>query len=294
MAVKLVGTRWRKRAWLGPKVKLPLGPMPLKTFEFPLIKAEATGNDFLLVDLCDANKAAIWEREFGGRKRSELAQTWCDRYHGLGADGLVILENRPGADFKWDFYNSDGSAAAMCGNAARAVSFYVSLTTGKKDLNFDTQVGIIRSKIHSADDIEVELPPITEQEWGEAFDFVKPGVPHVIIRAKNLDDIAGLTEQALSIKALPRFKQDGTNVTFLRVVSDGHIQAKTHERGVEGFTKSCGTGAVAAAFSVLKGAADRVMQVDVPGGRLSVVFKQGKPVLRGPARIVGEMHWMRE
>lgn len=268
--------------------------MPLKTYEFPLIKAEATGNDFLLVDLLESGHASLWQKEFGSAKRADLARTWCDRFTGLGADGVVFLEPQNGVDFKWDFFNSDGSAAEMCGNAARAVSLYVSAVTGKKDLNFDTRVGVIRARVNSAADIEVELPAIAEQEWGDAFDFVRPGVPHVVIKAKNLDDIPALTEQALSIKSLPRFKRDGTNVTFVRAISDQHIQAKTHERGVEGFTKSCGTGAIAAAHSVLKGAEGRTMQVDVPGGRLSVVWKQGKPLLRGPARVTGEMRWMRE
>jgi diaminopimelate epimerase len=268
--------------------------MPLKTFEFPLIKAEATGNDFLVVDLLDSSKAGLWEREFGGKTRSDLVKTLCDRYTGLGADGMVFLEPKSGVNFKWDFYNSDGSSAEMCGNAARAVSHYVGLVTGQKDLKFETRVGVIRSEVHGAGDIEVQLPAIAEQEFGEAFDFIRPGVPHVVVRAKNLDDIAGLTEQALSIKALPRFKRDGTNVTFIRTVGDNHLQAKTHERGVEGFTKSCGTGAIAAAHSVLRGAEGRTIQVDVPGGRLSVVWKQGQPILRGPARIVGEMRWIRE
>jgi len=93
---------------------------------------------------------------------------------------------------------------------------------------------------------------------------------------------------------MPRFKRDGTNVTFVRKIGDSHIEAKTFERGVEGFTKSCGTGAIAAAYSILRGEEGRALQVDVPGGRLYVIWKQGKPVLTGPARIVGEMRWRRE
>jgi diaminopimelate epimerase len=268
--------------------------MLLKTYEFPLIKVEATGNDFLLVDLLDPAKAEIWGREFGSKKRNELAKLWCNRNTGLGADGLVILESKKDVDFVWDFYNSDGSVAEMCGNAARAASLYAGKMLDKKELSFVTKVGVIRAKIYGMGEIEVELPAIVEQEWGREFDFVRPGVPHAVVRPSNFDDETALTAQAHKIKALPRFKGAGTNVTFLRVITDDQIQATTFERGVEGFTKSCGTGAVAAAYSVLRGAEGRTIQVDVPGGRLSVVWKQGKPILRGPARMVGEMHWLRE
>ncbi len=269
-------------------------PMPLKLFDFPLTKAMATGNDFLLVDLLDPALAAQWKKDFGHAKRADLVKAWCDRYTGLGADGVVILEPDPSTDFVWDFYNSDGSTADMCGNAARAVGLYVSEKTGRNKLKFNTRIGVISVRVQSPNDIEVELPEIKEEDWGSEFDFIRAGVPHVVIKCDSLDNIAQLTTQALAIKKMLRFAKDGTNVTFLRIITPNHIQTKTFERGVEGFTRSCGTGAIAAAHSILRGKENQPLQVDVPGGRLSVVWKEGKPTLRGPARIIGEMHWMRD
>ena len=234
-----------------------------------------------------------WAKEFGPTPRAELAQIWCDRYTGLGADGLVVLEPDPTTDFKWDFYNSDGSTAEMCGNAARAVSLYVSAKMGRDQLTFTTLVGVIRAQVHSAADVEVELPAIKQQEWGIEFDFVRAGVPHVVIKCDSLDHVAHLTERARAIKKMDRFLKDGTNVTFIKVISAKHIQSTTYERGVEGFTRSCGTGAIAAAHSILRGQENQPLQVDVPGGQLSVIWKHGKPTLRGPAKIIGEMRWMK-
>lgn len=263
-------------------------------YEFPLIKSTATGNDFLLADLLDSRAAALWQREFGSQPRAHWVKQWCDRYTGLGADGLVVLEPESGLDFKWDFYNSDGGGAEMCGNAARAVSLYVSEKLGRDHLKFRTSAGVIEARVHSPADIEVRLPKIKSAEWGEDFDFVVAGVPHAVVRVTSLEDTAALTRRALEIRALGRFRPAGTNVTFMRPLDPRHIEAKTFERGVDGFTKSCGTGAVAAAHALLRGTENQPVDVDVPGGRLNVVWKEGEPVLRGPARIVGEMRWARE
>jgi len=262
--------------------------------EFRLIKATATGNDFLIADLLDTAESTLWNKEFGGRPRADWVKTWCDRYTGLGADGVVILEPAAGLDFAWDFYNSDGSAAEMCGNAARAVSLYVARKTGRRQLKFRTRAGEITAVVHNSDDVEIHLPKIKGHEFGGEFDFVMAGVPHAVVKCGDLSDETALTKRALEIRRLEKFKRDGTNVTFLKTINDEHIQTKTFERGVDGFTRSCGTGAVAAAFAVLRGKEGVQVSVDVPGGRLSVVWKNGAPILRGPARITGEMRWARE
>lgn len=263
-------------------------------YEFPLIKITATGNDFLVADLLTSEGVNLWTKEFGTTPRAQWVTRWCDRFTGLGADGVVVLERDPQLDFKWDFYNSDGSAAEMCGNAARAVSLYVSHTTNRKQLRFATRAGAIEAVVHSAADIEIQLPKIKAHHWGERFDFVMAGVPHAVVRREDLSDEMALTATALAIRGLDQFKKDGTNVTFLRTLTAEHVQAKTFERGVNGFTRSCGTGAVAAAHSVLRGKEHAAIQVDVPGGRLNVVWKNGVPILSGPAAIVGRMHWARE
>lgn len=268
--------------------------MSFNPSQFPLIKAEATGNDFIVVDLLDSKNAELWKKEFASLPRSTFVKQVSDRHFGLGADGVVFLETSSANDFAWDFYNNDGGSAEMCGNAARAVSLYVYLSAGKKDLTFKTKVGVVNAKIYSVNDIEVELPKIREEKWGPDFDFVNSGVPHVVVKSTNLKDTAKMRKTALTLKQRPEFLKDGTNVTFIKAVSPGKIESVTFERGVEDFTLACGTGAIAAAHSVLRGKENYNMQVDVPGGTLNVMFKNGRPFLRGPARIIGEMRWMKE
>lgn len=268
--------------------------MPLKPSQFPFIKAEATGNDFIIVDLIDPAKSQLWQAEFASLPRSTFVKQISDRHFGLGADGVVFLEPASDLDFGWDFYNNDGGSAEMCGNAARAVSLYVHLTSQKTELKFKTKVGVVNAKIHSARDIEVELPAILTQKWGSEFDFVNSGVPHVVVKTTNIKDTAKMRDTALELKRRAEFQKDGTNVTFVKEQGPGKIESVTFERGVEDFTLACGTGAIAAAHSVLRGKENLNTHVAVPGGELNVIFKNGRPFLRGPAHIIGEMRWMKE
>lgn len=271
--------------------------MPLKFSEFPIFKASATGNDFLLIDLLNENFRRQWQHQFDSRPRGEWTREWCDRHQGLGADGLVILEPTPQADFKWDFYNSDGGGAEMCGNAARAVSLYVHLTHGKKRLTFLTRAGAVNATIHGPGDIEAELPAVSEAQWdqnasGTNYSFIRAGVPHAVISVPRLEPITGLLETAMKIKCESRFAKSGVNVTFVQNLTSDKIRSITFERGVEDFTLSCGTGAVAAAYSVVRGRENTPIEVQVPGGTLNVLWKNTRPHLRGPARVHAEMHVM--
>ena len=273
--------------------------MPIKLSKLPIVKLSATGNDFLLVDLRSPKIAKIWRSEFSKKARNVWVKEWCHRQQGLGADGMVFLEKDKRADFGWDFYNSDGSAAEMCGNAARAVSFYAFTQNKKGKLSFHSKVGIVEANVKSSAKIDVRLPKIAESKWNQLiewkgaklnYDFVRAGVPHAVVRVPHLSEKENLRDFALAIKGQREFLKDGTNVTFVRLVSQEKIESVTFERGVEDFTLSCGTGAVAAAYSVLRGEENTEIEVQVPGGTLSVVWKDGHPHLRGPAKIVAEMH----
>lgn len=276
--------------------------MPQKISRLPIIKLSATGNDFLLIDLMSAQNRILWKKEWSAKSRAKWVKLWCHRQEGLGADGFVFLENDKDHDFKWDFYNSDGSSAEMCGNAARAVSLYAAKTLKKNRLSFRSKIGPVEARIPSEKNIEVRLPQIKENQWNQViewkgaqlnYDFVRAGVPHAVVRVPNLDERASLRDFALEIKRQPSFINDGTNVTFVRLLSRNKVQSVTFERGVEDFTLSCGTGAIASAHSVLRGEENQAVEVQVPGGSLSVIWKEGFPYLKGPARIVAEMHLCR-
>lgn len=253
-----------------------------------LFKVTATGNDFIVIDLLDGGLV---------NNRPEMVRQWCNRHNGIGADGAVFLEKHPSHDFAWDFYNSDGSAAEMCGNAARAVSLYVYQRSGKTALSFLTRTGVVSAEVRSRDDIEVALAPIAEEQWNQwgenlNFDFVRAGVPHAILRVPDVADREALRTLALEVKRDERFRATGTNVTFVTVKQPTVIESVTFERGVEDFTLACGTGAVAAAHALLRGEEQRPIEVRVPGGTLFVIWKQGRPYLRGPARVVAEIRWL--
>lgn len=276
--------------------------MRISTSPFPLIKASATGNDFILVDLLSSDLKKLWKKSEAKQSRKKWARLWCERHEGIGADGVVFLEPDRSFDFAWDFYNSDGSRAEMCGNAARAVSLYAFLRTGKSELVFKTRIGPVHANVKSRKKIAVELPPVRQEEFSQwtnggegsriQYDFIRAGVPHAVVQVPNLDSGEDLTVLALALKREARFKKEGTNVTFVKTLAANKIASLTFERGVEGFTKSCGTGAVAAAYSILRGENNKVVQVQVPGGDLSVIWNEDRPILIGPAKITAEVHWI--
>jgi len=274
----------------------------MKLSHLPIVKISATGNDFLLIDLMKSKNRGLWKKEWSKKARAKWVREWCHRQEGLGADGMVFLEKDKELDFAWDFYNSDGSRAEMCGNAARAVSLYASQALKKKSLKFRSSLGEVLATVKSADSVEVRLPKVAENQWNQLiewqgaklnYDFVRAGVPHAVVRVPNLENRQRLREFALEIKRQPSFIKYGTNVTFVRLISNHKVSSLTFERGVEDFTLSCGTGAVASAHSVLRGEEGQRVEVQVPGGTLSVVWKNGYPYLKGPARIVAEMHLCR-
>jgi diaminopimelate epimerase len=261
-----------------------------------LLKMQATGNDFLIAD-CSATG-------LGGphsSARPQLAKKLCDRIFGFGADGFLVIEKNPRGYF-WDFYNSDGSSAAMCGNAARAVGRYLIDSNKTNEISFHASIGPVKARLIDANKIHVEFDVanlgLRAMPWHQAT-FVDTGVPHAVV--KSSEDPKNLAGIAKDIKQ--KFGADGINVTFyspkenmsaeclpkaestLGGIKD-QIEAITHERGVEDFTLSCGTGALAAAYVHL-GGKDGDVVVKVPGGILNVTFKGKTAILRGEAHYVG-------
>ena len=250
-----------------------------------LIKAEATGNDFILVDLLDG--------DYFDHDRADWTRRVCDRRRGVGADGVVFLQPAVDVDVRWDFYNSDGGVAEMCGNATRAVGLYFQHRTARADLTIGTLVGPVRVMVHHPARIETTLAPLAELRREADYTFVRAGVPHAVVRVPDARDFPALRARALAIKARPEFLAEGVNVTFYRAPGGAVIDAVTFERGVEDFTLSCGTGAVAAAFAVVGDAASAdAVQVRVPGGDLTVLCRRDHPILTGPARLIARFDWL--
>jgi len=175
--------------------------------------------------------------------RSALARKLCHRQNGVGADGLVVLLPHETYDFEWEFYNSDGSQADMCGNASRCVAHFAHEKGISKDgtSEFLTGAGVIHATINGlyvvSDMVEPDIQREDIEEYGETWWLIDSGVPHLVAVRDNLDTFD--LEQARRLR-----EKYNANVNICKV-EDDTIYVRTYERGVEDETLACGTGMVA-------------------------------------------------
>lgn len=177
------------------------------------------------------------------KDRSELAKKLCHRQNGVGADGLVVLLPHKKYDFEWEFYNSDGSEADMCGNASRCVAHFAQEKGISKydKAEFLTGAGVIRATINGmyvvSDMTEPDIIRDDIEENGENWWHINSGVPHLVVVRDNIDDFD--IEQARTLR-----HKYNCNVNICKVDGDT-MYVRTYERGVEDETLACGTGMVA-------------------------------------------------
>jgi diaminopimelate epimerase len=272
-----------------------------------LYKMSGAGNDFLFADLFDARARARVSMLSKTLGRPALARKLCRRHESVGADGLIFIEPAADFDFRWDFYNSDGSAAEMCGNAGRcAVRFAREILGIKKPaVRFQTSAGEVRGRTAGALRARVFLPApkihhegLTIQAGGRKWTgtFIHAGVPHFVTEAKFKTTADLDKSQARAIQTHRIFGPRRTNVTFIEVIKKNRLRAVTFERGVHDFTLACGTGAVAAAFALAeKTKLQSTVFVEMPGGELNVSSdNRGKTALEGEARMVGKIALSKE
>jgi diaminopimelate epimerase len=276
---------------------------PVTPRRLPFYKMHGGGNDFVLMD---HRQHQIPEAE-----QSRFAQRVCAPRVGVGADGLILIEDAEGADFRWRFYNADGSEAEMCGNGARcAARFAVMHNIAGPRLTFETLAGLIAAEILDhhrvrvamvgVEDLRLNLSiPLTSDTL--AGHFLKVGVPHVAVPMENLAEIP-IRQWGRETRFHQMFAPAGTNVNFVRVKDAHTLEIRTYERGVEDETLACGTGAVASALiSARLGKVASPVAVRTRGGEvLTVSFQvQGEQVtqvfLEGDALVVyqGEL-WLDE
>ena len=212
-------------------------------------KMSGSGNDFIIIDNRDLSLNVGDLREF--------ARKVCRHKLSVGADGLFLIEPSTVADFKWQFFNSDGSVAEMCGNGSRCVArfAYIKGITGKK-MSFETIAGIISAEV-SGDIVKVKLTDPSVVILGEKvdvdgrlfiLDIVNTGVPHAVAFVDNLQSFA-VADWGRKIRFHEHFAPQGTNADFATVLGLHKIKLRTYERGVEDETLACGTGMVAAVLA---------------------------------------------
>ena len=253
-------------------------------------KMNGAGNDFILAD----NRA--------GNIRLTPVQVahLCHRQRGVGADGLMLLVPCASgkADWAWEFWNSDGSRAEMCGNGARCFARYIQRLTGTTgSLTFETVAGVITASFHG-ERVTVNLTPPHGLRLNEevqlstgpnAIHSLNTGVPHAVLFVADADK-AMVNQLGAEVRYHAHFKPKGTNVNFAQVLAPDHIRVRTYERGVEGETLACGTGVSAAAMiaSRVQGFTSPVKVLVQGGDTLEVSFQSDGEIfsdvrLNGPA-----------
>jgi diaminopimelate epimerase len=269
--------------------------------DFPLAfsKMSGAGNDFIIID---HRTPRIPEGE-----QPELARRLCRRMFSVGADGLILIENSAAADFRWRFYNADGSVAEMCGNGARCAArfAFVKGIAGAAAMSFETQAGIIEAEVREDDTVRLRMTPphdfrtdlsLVLDGRERRLSSVNTGVPHTVLFFDDGEELR-VREWGKRVRFHPLFQPAGTNVNFVQVIGENTIRVRTYERGVEDETMACGTGAVASAlFTALNGlAASPVAVVSSGGERLTILFDllpegpgADNVFLQGPARMIYE------
>jgi diaminopimelate epimerase len=262
-----------------------------KMIEF--YKMSGSGNDFIIIDNRDLS--------LNVGDLPAFARRVCERKISVGADGLLLIEPSKTVNFKWQFFNSDGSMAEMCGNASRCVARYAYLKgIAPKKMSFETIAGIISAEVND-DVVKVRLTdPSPVQSIGKlviddcqfVLDSVDTGVPHAVTFVNNLETCTVL-EWGRKIRRHECFQPRGTNANFATVIDRHKIRVRTYERGVEDETLACGTGDVATVLAAAsRGLVETPVDVIVQSGEtLRIYFTKkgdrfGEIYLEGKVKIV--------
>lgn len=254
-------------------------------------KMSGNGNDFIIFDNRTGEYNYLYEKE-------NFIEKICARGLSVGADGVIFIENSNKADFKWQFYNSDGSIAEMCGNGARCTARFAYLEgIAGKNMSFETLAGIIKAEIKDNNEVKTMLTPAHSLELnknilacGNNYEIhsVNTGVPHAVIICNNLSTI-DVYNIGKDIRYNKDFAEKGTNVNFIEKTGSHELSIRTYERGVEGETLACGTGCAASALIALKkGIVENPVSLLTVGGKiLTVYYEDEKTIyLQGEGRRV--------
>jgi diaminopimelate epimerase len=226
-------------------------------------KYEGAGNDFILVD--DRNMTFP-------ASDNELVRRLCDRRFGIGADGLMLLRQQDGYDFRMVYYNSDGREGSMCGNGGRCIAAFAhALGVAGDQMKFLAVDGDHEALMLGNGIVVLKMNDVHTVETGSDFYYLNTGSPHYVTYVSGLEAMDVFTE-GRKIRYNDRFRKEGTNVNFVEDMGD-HLFVRTYERGVENETLACGTGVVACVVSRayrdgISGAF--TLPVRVAGGRLQV------------------------
>jgi diaminopimelate epimerase len=229
-------------------------------------KYQGTGNDFVILDNRD--------NRYDGITAKQVKQI-CNRRFGVGADGLMLLNNHPNLDFEMVYFNADGNPSSMCGNGGRClVQFAKDRGMHKSTYTFMAVDGKHEADTDLHDLVRLKMQDVNNVEYHSGHVVLNTGSPHFVKFADNVEDI-DVVETGREIRYSKKFEKEGINVNFVETINEDGIFVRTYERGVEDETLSCGTGVTASALmNAHNEKGFNRVEVKTPGGHLSVEFNK--------------------
>lgn len=252
-------------------------------------KYQGTGNDFVIID----NRSNVFPKN-----DTNLVALLCNRKFGIGADGLLLLENDESTDFKMIYFNADGKEGSMCGNGGRCiVAFANFLGIIEEKTTFTAVDGLHEASIEGTT-VSLKMKDVDEIKSKSNALFLDTGSPHHVQLVTDLSDFDVVKEGARLRYGI--YGEAGSNINFVNEDEPNTFSIRTYERGVENETLSCGTGvtAVALAMHSLGKTKSNEVVVNALGGKLRVRFNHSKGkyseiYLIGEAKLVfkGDISW---
>ena len=247
-------------------------------------KYQGTGNDFVMID----NRSGFFPKE-----DVQLVSRLCDRRFGIGADGLILLENDTETDFKMVYYNSDGNPSSMCGNGGRClVAFAKDLNVIKDNCTFIATDGLHHATVANDGIVSLQMIDVADIKKEADYTFMNTGSPHHVQLVDDLEHY-NVKENGAALRYGPLYGAAGSNINFVKKINEDTFSLRTYERGVEDETLACGTGATAVAIAMNATGQTNASSINlnVEGGKLAVSFeKMGhlftNVFLIGPAKFV--------
>ncbi len=245
-------------------------------------KYQGTGNDFVIID----NRSNIFPKD-----NANIISSLCNRYFGIGADGLILLENDKDTDFRMVYYNADGNESTMCGNGGRCiVAFAHKIGLFEKETTFIAIDGLHHASINNGI-VSLQMIDVDEVAINETYCFANTGSPHHVELVEDLDSFDVFTKGRDIRNNI--YGKEGSNVNFVEPLNDSTFKVRTYERGVEDETLACGTGVTAVALAMHASGKTNNSAITLPvkGGELSVSFEKNNDrytniFLIGPATFV--------
>ena len=230
---------------------------------FTFFKYHGTGNDFIIID----NRLPNFPKN-----DTNLVQRLCDRRFGIGADGLILLEEHPTLDFEMVYFNADGRTSSMCGNGGRCIVHFAEFMQMIRE---NTRFQAIDGSHHASfvdDGIALQMKNVEKIDVREGYCWLNTGSPHHVQLVKDVATY-DIQENGKKLR-YGLYGEKGSNINFVQQLSEDTFEVRTYERGVEAETYSCGTGVTAVAIAMHKTGKTKANRVhlETPGGKLSVQF----------------------